>query len=87
MHRAHDCSTDEPIFFQGVGWLGASFASGALAAVVFAVVVDQGKGFLLLVADALILLAFVLLHVCFLELSESESIVPRLVSHCSSRKC
>jgi len=65
-------------FFQGVGWLGASFASGALAAVVFAVVVDQGKGFLLLVADALILLAFVLLHVCFLELSESESIVPRL---------
>jgi diguanylate cyclase (GGDEF)-like protein len=65
-------------FFQGVGWLGASFASGALAAVVFAVVVDRGAGSLLLLADALILLAFVFLHVCFLELSESESIVPQL---------
>ncbi|MHB1938251.1 MAG: GGDEF domain-containing protein [Acidobacteriaceae bacterium] len=65
-------------FFQGVGWLGASFASGALAAVVFAAVVDQGTGSFLFVADALILLAFVFLHVCFLELSESKSIVPRL---------
>ena len=65
-------------FFQGVGWLGASFACGALAAAVFAVVVDQGNGFFLLLADALILLAFVFLHVCFLELSGRESIIPRL---------
>ncbi len=62
-------------FFQGVGWLGASFACGALAAVVFA---DRGYGFFLLLADALILLAFVFLHVCFLELSGRESVVPRL---------
>ncbi|MGB8481621.1 MAG: GGDEF domain-containing protein [Acidobacteriaceae bacterium] len=65
-------------FFKGVGWLGASFASGALAALAFTAVVDQGKGSLLLLADALILLVFVFLHVCFLELSESESRVPRL---------
>lgn len=65
-------------FFKGVGWLGASFASGALAALAFTAVVDHGKGSLLLLADSLILLAFVFLHVCFLELSESESRVPRL---------
>lgn len=65
-------------FFQGVGWLGASFASGALAATVFAVTIERGSHSLLMVADALILLAFVFLHVCFLELSESNSRVPRL---------
>ncbi len=65
-------------FFQGVGWLGASFASSALAAAVFAVVVERAVGSLLVVADTLILLAFVFLHVCFLELSDSDSRIPRL---------
>jgi diguanylate cyclase (GGDEF)-like protein len=65
-------------FFQGVGWLGASFASSALAAALFAVVVKQATPFRLLLADSVILLAFVFLHVCFLELSESGSRVPRL---------
>lgn len=65
-------------FFRGAGWLGATFASGALAALAFTAVVDHGKCSLLLLADSLILLAFVFLHVCFLELSESESRVPRL---------
>ena len=65
-------------FFRGAGWLGASFASGALAAVAFAAVVARGQASLLMVADALILLAFVFLHVCFLELSERKSMVPRL---------
>ncbi|HTU49820.1 MAG TPA: GGDEF domain-containing protein [Acidobacteriaceae bacterium] len=65
-------------FFKGAGWLGASFAAGALGAVAFAAVVARGEASLLMAADALILLAFVFLHVCFLELSESESRVPRL---------
>ena len=65
-------------FFRGVGWLGASFASGALSALAFAAVVNQATAPLLMAADALVLLAFVFLHVCFLELSERESIVPRL---------
>jgi diguanylate cyclase (GGDEF)-like protein len=65
-------------FFRGAGWLGATFASGALGAVAFAIVVEHGACSLLLLADSLILLAFVFLHVCFLELTESESRVPRL---------
>jgi diguanylate cyclase (GGDEF)-like protein len=65
-------------FFRGAGWLGAFFACEALAAVALAVVVARGVASLLMVADALILLAFVFLHVCFLELSESESMVPRV---------
>ena len=64
--------------FRGAGWLGACFASGALAAVAFAAAVARGEASFLAIADALILLAFVFLHVCFLELSESESKVPRL---------
>lgn len=65
-------------FFRGVGWLGASFASSALAAMAFAAVVDRPRAPLLMLAGALILLAFVFLHVCFLELSKRESIFPRL---------
>lgn len=65
-------------FFKGTGWLGASFASGALAAVAFAAVVTRGEASLLMAADVLILLAFVFLHICFLELSGRESKIPRL---------
>lgn len=65
-------------FFQGVGWLGAFFACGALAAMAFTLVVEHGIPSFLLLADSLILLAFVFLHVCFLELSGSDSRVPRL---------
>ncbi|MES2220154.1 MAG: GGDEF domain-containing protein [Acidobacteriota bacterium] len=65
-------------FFKGAGWLGASFACGALAAVAFAAVVHRGEASLLVAADTLILMAFVFLHVCFLELGESESRIPRL---------
>jgi hypothetical protein len=65
-------------FFQGVGWLGASFATGALGAAAFMRPGDGMGGFATLVADTLVLLAFVFLHVCFLELSDSDSRVPRL---------
>ena len=65
-------------FFIGLGWLGATFAAAALAATAFSKVIESANRPLLLVADTLILLAFVFLHVCFLELSESESQVPRL---------
>jgi diguanylate cyclase (GGDEF)-like protein len=64
--------------FKGAGWLGAFFASQALAAGTFAAVVGRGTAPLLMAADALILLSFVFLHVCFLRLSGRQSIVPRL---------
>ena len=64
--------------FRGLGWLGATFASAALAATAFAVDLGWAVGSLFLVGETLILLAFVFLHVCFLELSDSESKIPRL---------
>lgn len=64
--------------FKGAGWLGAFFASQALAAVAFAAVVGRPAASLLMAADGLILLAFVFLHVCFLQLSGRRSIVPRV---------
>ncbi len=65
-------------FFRGLGWLGATFAAAALAATAFAVDIEWTVGSLLLIAETLILLAFVFLHVCFLELNDSESQIPRL---------
>jgi diguanylate cyclase (GGDEF)-like protein len=65
-------------FFKGAGWLGAFLASQALAACALAAVVVRGTASLLMIADALILLAFVFLHVCFMELSKRESIIPRV---------
>jgi diguanylate cyclase (GGDEF)-like protein len=65
-------------FFRGLGWLAAAFASSALAATAFAAVIRWESGPLLLIASTLILLAFVFLHVCFLELSGRDSKIPRL---------
>lgn len=65
-------------FFQGVGWLGASFASGALGASVYMLPVGRMEGFATLVANTLVLLAFVLMHVSFLELSALDLHLPRL---------
>ena len=64
--------------FKGAGWLGAFFASQALAAAAFAAVLERGTASRLMTADALILLGFVFLHVCFLQLSGRQSIVPRM---------
>ncbi len=65
-------------FLKGVGWLGAAFACGALGATAFAVDINRAADSLILVADAMILLAFVFLHVCTLEVTDSESRLPRL---------
>jgi diguanylate cyclase (GGDEF)-like protein len=65
-------------FFKGVGWLGGAFAGGALGASVIALHPDGSGGISELVADTLILLAYVCLHVCIVELTNSRSAVPRL---------
>ena len=62
-------------FFKGTGWLGACFASGALGASMFMLRLDSIAA---LVAYVLILLAFILLYVCFVELSALELHVPRV---------
>lgn len=65
-------------FFKGLGWLGGAFAAGALGAILFTVHPGISSGVSVLVPDTLILLAYVFLHVCFLELTGSESLMPRL---------
>src|ERR1700759_831424 len=61
---------------RGLGWLGGSFASGAVGALLLAC---HGKLPILatiLLADVLVLGSFVLLHVAVLELSERCSLFP-----------
>jgi diguanylate cyclase (GGDEF)-like protein len=65
-------------FFKGLGWLGGSFAAGALGAAVIALSDVVSSDFLILIADTLILLAYVFLHAGILEITESESHFPRL---------
>ncbi|MHB1673631.1 MAG: GGDEF domain-containing protein [Acidobacteriaceae bacterium] len=65
-------------FFQGVGWLGASFACGALGAAVFTLRFGQEGNLTLPLAYSLVLLALILLHVCFLEITESKVHLSRL---------
>lgn len=65
-------------FFKGLGWLGGAFAAGALGALLFTTHPGISSGVAVIVPNALILLAFVLLHVCFLEVTESRSLVPKL---------
>lgn len=65
-------------FFKGAGWLGASFASGAIGATIFMLRLGQWEDFAVLVAHSFILLAFALQYACFVELSALELRVPRL---------
>lgn len=65
-------------FFKGLGWLGGAFAAGALGAFAFQARPDISGGITLLIPDTLILLAYVFLQVCILELTESASLVPKL---------
>lgn len=67
-------------FFKGAGWLGASFASGALGAAFLMLPLGPMQNIAILVAHIFILLAFVFLYVCFLWLSALELHVPRLGS-------
>lgn len=65
-------------FLKSIGRLGATFAAGALGAIAFALDAVLLSVPLTLAADTLILLAFVLLHSCFLELNEGELGFPKL---------
>ena len=61
---------------KGLGWLGASFATAGTGALLF--FFDDRVPLLLgtVVADEMVLLSFVLIHVAVLELVESESLFP-----------
>jgi diguanylate cyclase (GGDEF)-like protein len=63
---------------KGLGWLGAAFGSGGAGALLLVLVHRISGLYPVAVADVLILLGFVLLHVAFLDLLESESILPLL---------
>jgi diguanylate cyclase (GGDEF)-like protein len=65
-------------FFKGLGWQGAAFASGALGATIFAKRAGMPADVFVLLADTFILLGYVLMQVSFLELTESQSLWPRL---------
>lgn len=65
-------------FLKGIGCLGATFAVGALGAIAFALDIAWANASLTLAAGTLILLAFVLMHACFLELNEGKLRFPKL---------
>ena len=65
-------------FFRGLWWLGAAYAVGALGAGILSFRGNSGGIYLLMFTQSLFLLAFVLLHVVFLELMESRVSLPRL---------
>jgi diguanylate cyclase (GGDEF)-like protein len=61
---------------KGLGWLGGSFASAGAGAMLFFFDDRLSLFFGTILADQLVLLSFVLLHVAMLELMESESLFP-----------
>lgn len=65
-------------FFKGLGWVAAAFAAGSLGAIFFAVGGNISFASADVVPDLLILLAYVFLHVCVLEMIESPFLLPRL---------
>ncbi len=65
-------------FFKGAGWLGASFASGAIGAAIFLLRLGHWGNIAILMAYIFVLLAFALQYVCLVELSSLEVRVPRL---------
>ena len=67
-------------FFQGAAWLGGSFASGALGAAVFMLRFGRAGSLAIFASNCFCLLSFVLLYLCFVELSPLELHVPRLGS-------
>ncbi len=61
---------------RGLGWLGGSFAAGAVGAFLLASYGRLPELATIAIADVLILGSFVLLHVAVLELSERSSLFP-----------
>jgi diguanylate cyclase (GGDEF)-like protein len=63
---------------KGLDWLGGSFAAGSAGAILL-FIQQRGSLFLsVLLADVLILLSIVLLHVAILELTDKDSLFPTL---------
>ncbi|QHN04664.1 GGDEF domain-containing protein [Granulicella sp. WH15] len=62
---------------SGLGWLGGAFAAGGIGAVLLATERSTPDIIGCLLADLLILSAFVLVHVAVLELSERGSLLPK----------
>jgi diguanylate cyclase (GGDEF)-like protein len=65
-------------FLKGLGWVGGSFGAGALGAAILVLRAGTFADSSRLAAYTLILLAYVLLHVCILELTEIQSLQPTL---------
>ncbi len=65
-------------FFKGAGWLGASFASGALGATAYLLRLGPAGNFAVLATNVFSLLAFIFLYLCFIWLAGLELHVPRL---------
>lgn len=63
---------------RGLGWLGAAFVCGCAGAGLLLVSGRFSTMISLTAADVSVLLAFVLLHVAVLELTESHSLLPTL---------
>jgi diguanylate cyclase (GGDEF)-like protein len=64
--------------FKGAGWLGASFASGAMGAALLLLRLGHMGDIAVLAAYSCVVLSFALQYVCFVELSGLELRVPRL---------
>ncbi len=62
---------------KGLGWLACSFIAGTLAAAAIIAVRAETPGFSLIIANTLFLLAYVLLQVSVLEITGSDSRLPR----------
>ena len=65
-------------FFKGLGWLGGAFAAGGIGAGIFTFNVSGAAGVSVFFADMFVLLGYVFLHVCILELTEHKARLPKL---------
>lgn len=65
-------------FFKGLGWVAAAFAAGSFGAIFFAIGPEISSGAAVILPDTLILLAYIFLHVCVLEITGSSSLLPKL---------
>jgi len=63
---------------RGIHWLGATFVSGAMGALLLALFDRLPLFVSLVLSDLLVLLAFVLLHVAILDLRRAPSLWPKL---------
>jgi diguanylate cyclase (GGDEF)-like protein len=61
----------------GLGWLGASFATGGTGALLLGLSGNLPEVLTFLGADGLVLVSFVLLHVSFMESLDNPSLLPR----------